>query len=86
MKSFIEQPEIKYTVDNDKIDRFIDVFNENIKKHKLHINDVLDGFDRLNKLEFEEVKRQAYKNGYEFTELADNYQSTSYKLTPIKSV
>lgn len=82
LTSFLPPPNHKWSANKSKVDRFIKLFNQKIQKGEFVLNDTLDHFTELNDPEFELAKEQADKNNYILTRFEDEYNSTSYKLTP----
>jgi hypothetical protein len=82
LTNFLPPQESKNAVNKSKVDRFIKMFNLKIQKGLFVMNDVADGFVELTDPEFELARQQADKNQYVLTRFDDNYNSTSYKLTP----
>lgn len=86
MKTFINSSSVKNDnekIDITKIELFIDKFNESIKKGDFVINDSLDNFSKLNQKEFLYTEKLAKKQGWKLTQVEDNYQSISYKISKI---
>ncbi len=67
-------------IDKRRIDKFIKAIRRALKKHEMVINTGVDDFDKLNDTEFEQVRSDAEKNGYQLVQFEDNYQTTSYSL------
>lgn len=81
MKDFIRPKREKNEPDLEKVDLFIDIFNNSIKQNHFSLNTGLSKIPRLSQSEFELAKSQAMNNGYILTQSDDNYNTKTYKLT-----
>jgi len=87
MAKFVTPNEVKLLnpdVDLKKIDRFITKFNELLLSGDNTMNDALDKAPTLNEEELKIAKEFAKKQGWKLVSFEDNYQSITYKMTPIK--
>lgn len=76
---------------HDKVESFISKFNTALQSKKcdgdgaFRLNTVLDKIPFLFKAEFELAKKNANTNGWELTEMEDNYNTVTYCLKRIKN-
>ena len=88
MKTFINAKDVKVgkeKIDQDKIDKFIERFNEIILKgddvgESFSMNDALHNIDALNDKEFEFVVKEAKKQGWNLHQHNDSYDSVTYMI------
>ena len=81
LPSFLPPAQSKLSANKSKVKRFINLFNDKIKKDEYTLNTGIDDdVEQLNDPEFELAEEQADKNGYILTKYDDNYNSITYKL------
>lgn len=77
-------------IDRKRVETVIKRFNREIKKGEedgcpFYLNTGLDNVPLLNREEFKMAKKMAMKQGWDLSMSDDNYQTTSYKLTKLKT-
>lgn len=84
MEEFINVKDAKkkHKINYDKVDEFIKIMNQSIKKRKYGINNSLDKFTALNDEEFEVAQARANKAGWTLSWFDDNHDTVSYKIFP----
>ena len=73
-------------VRKDVMDEFMNAMRKALKNHDTSINSGLDKFTDLNDTEFEQLRKDAEKNGWKLKQADDNYQTTSYYMTKLRNM
>jgi hypothetical protein len=68
------------SVDFEKIDKLISVFNDKLVIGESVVNTGLDNVEELNDREYVIMKAKANLMGWKLDVFADNYNTTSYRL------
>lgn len=83
MKDFIKTTPKEEKIDENKVDEFIERFNNLMKKDLFSANTVLNNIPYLYPNEFNFVKSKAFEAGYHLTATDDNYNTVTYIMKHI---
>lgn len=86
MKKFISPSERRPVIERrsiEKMDRFIEICNEGLRRNKNSFNTGLDKVPYLNTSEFLQIIKIAKEMGWSVKQFDDNYNTTTYAFTEI---
>lgn len=85
MEKFINVKDVpKNKVKISDIDAFIKQMNKGIRQGVFSMNNALDNFKTLSDEEYQIAFDKAFEAGWMLTRFEDNYNSTTYRISPLE--